>query len=92
MRMRASAKTNMRPVALWVAIWAGVVFAGTVFAGADSGNSMLRYDPHGVDRDCSDFRTWREAQAFYEAAGPGDPHHLDGDGDGIACERLRHWW
>ncbi|MHA6347491.1 excalibur calcium-binding domain-containing protein [Roseivivax sp. CAU 1761] len=41
------------------------------------------------DRDCSDFRTWEEAQAFFEAAGPGDPHRLDRDNDGIACESLR---
>ena len=42
-----------------------------------------------ADRDCRDFSTWEEAQAFYEAAGPGDPHRLDGDKDGIACEGLR---
>ena len=41
------------------------------------------------DRDCGDFRTWQEAQSFFEAAGPGDPHRLDGDRDGIACESLR---
>jgi len=41
------------------------------------------------DRDCKDFRTHEEAQKFYEAARPGDPHKLDGDGDGIACEVLR---
>ena len=41
------------------------------------------------DMDCSDFRSWREAQAFYESEGPGDPHGLDRDGDGIACETLR---
>ncbi|HZG83441.1 MAG TPA: thermonuclease family protein [Paenibacillus sp.] len=42
------------------------------------------------DRDCGDFATQREAQAFYEAAGgpERDPHRLDGDGDGIACEGL----
>ncbi|WP_432255770.1 excalibur calcium-binding domain-containing protein [Limimaricola sp. AA108-03] len=42
----------------------------------------------GRDRDCSDFSTHREAQEFYEAAGPGDPHGLDRDRDGIACESL----
>ena len=42
----------------------------------------------GGDRNCSDFGSWREAQAFYEAAGPGDPHGLDRDRDGIACESL----
>jgi len=48
--------------------------------------SSLRYDPNGPDRDCSDFATQAEAQAFFIAAGPGDPHRLDRDGDGIACE------
>jgi hypothetical protein len=50
----------------------------------------LRYDPSGPDRDCGDFDTWREAQAFYEAAGgpQKDPHRLDRDGNGIACESL----
>lgn len=42
----------------------------------------------GPDRDCRDFRTRAEAQAFFEAAGPNDPHRLDGDGDGRVCERL----
>lgn len=50
--------------------------------------TTLRYDPHGPDRDCSDFRTQAEAQAFFEAAGPGDPHRLDRDHDGVACEEL----
>ena len=53
-----------------------------------SPGGALRYDPRGPDRDCRDFATQAEAQAFYEAAGPGDPHRLDGDGNGIACERL----
>ena len=41
------------------------------------------------DRDCGDFATWGEAQAFFRQAGQGDPHRLDRDRDGIACERLR---
>lgn len=41
------------------------------------------------DGDCGDFRSWSAAQRFYEAEGPGDPHRLDGDGDGVACESLR---
>ncbi len=50
----------------------------------------LRYDPYGPDRDCSDFRTQAEAQAFFEAAGGPrkDPHRLDADSDGVACESL----
>ena len=41
------------------------------------------------DKDCGDFTSCAEAQAIYERAGPGDPHRLDGDRDGIACEGLR---
>ncbi|WP_340002062.1 excalibur calcium-binding domain-containing protein [Oceanobacillus sp. FSL K6-0127] len=43
----------------------------------------------GADRNCSDFSTQAEAQAFMEASGPSDPHRLDGnDNDGLACESL----
>ena len=50
----------------------------------------LLYDPFGPDRNCGDFPTWQDAQAFYEVAGgpSSDPHRLDGDRDGIACESL----
>jgi len=43
-----------------------------------------------VDRDCSDFETQPEAQAFFIAEGgpEEDPHQLDADGNGIACESL----
>ena len=53
-----------------------------------SETSSLAYDPSEPDRDCGDFASQAEAQAFYEAAGgPGsDPHRLDGNDDGIACE------
>ncbi|MYA43039.1 MAG: hypothetical protein F4Z31_14975 [Gemmatimonadetes bacterium] len=48
------------------------------------------YDPAGPDRNCGDFATWREAQDFYEAAGgpAADPHRLDRDRDGVACQSL----
>jgi len=39
-----------------------------------------------TDRDCADFSTQAEAQLFFRRAGPGDPHRLDGNGDGRACE------
>lgn len=39
-----------------------------------------------VDLDCSDFATQAEAQAVLDADQT-DPHRLDSDGDGIACER-----
>jgi competence protein ComEC len=53
-------------------------------------SAALRYDPFGPDRDCGDFDTHDEAQAFFIAAGgpERDPHRLDGDNDGIACESL----
>jgi micrococcal nuclease len=66
-------------------MWAGTepsLSTGTTLAG-------LPYDPAGPDRDCSDFSTRAQAQAFFEAARPGDPHQLDSDDDGEACESLR---
>jgi len=46
--------------------------------------------PYPPDRNCGDFSTQAEAQAcFIAAGGPArDPHRLDGDNDGIACESL----
>ena len=53
--------------------------------------AQFRFNPNGPDIDCGDFYRWTEAQSFYEAAGGPyrDPHRLDGDKDGIACESLR---
>ncbi|MEZ5074167.1 MAG: thermonuclease family protein [Solirubrobacterales bacterium] len=43
----------------------------------------------GADRDCSDFTSQAQAQRFFASHHPGrDPHGLDGDGDGRACEEL----
>ena len=52
--------------------------------------SGLLYDPFGPDRDCGDFPQWQDAQDFYVASGgpSSDPHRLDGDSDGVACESL----
>lgn len=42
-----------------------------------------------ADRDCSDFTSQAQAQRFFASHHPGrDPHGLDGDGDGRACEEL----
>ena len=40
------------------------------------------------DKDCSDFRTQAAAQKFFKKHGgpKRDPHRLDADHDGIACE------
>lgn len=41
-----------------------------------------------TDCDCKDFKSRAEAQRVLDA-NPSDPHKLDGDKDGIACESLR---
>ena len=41
----------------------------------------------GGDLNCSDFGSQAEAQAVLDQD-PSDPHGLDGDNDGIACESL----
>lgn len=43
-----------------------------------------------ADRDCGDFATHAEAQTFFESQGgpASDPHQLDQNGDGVACESL----
>lgn len=38
-----------------------------------------------ADLDCADFANQAEAQGYLT---PGDPHRLDGDNDGVACEDL----
>ena len=45
------------------------------------------YAHHGVDYDCMHFQFQEDAQAHMRAH-PGDPDGLDGEGDGLACERL----
>ena len=41
------------------------------------------------DRDCADFSTQAQAQRFYKKHNPRrDPHRLDADRDGRACEDL----
>ena len=44
-----------------------------------------------VDKDCSDFNTWKQAEKYFKKhGGPRhDPSRLDGDHDGIPCESLR---
>ena len=67
-----------------------VVSAGLALAGAH----LLPGLPLGTeafrDRDCSDFKTQKKAQRFFKKQGgpKKDPHGLDGDNDGKACEDL----
>lgn len=53
-------------------------------------NPLVTRPPSTGDRDCSDFSSQAEAQKFFEELGgpDRDPHNLDRDGDGIACESL----
>lgn len=58
-----------------------------------SGGGSCKYSCSSPDRDCSDFSTNAEAQAFFNCCGftaNNDPMKLDsvGIGDGIACESL----
>ena len=69
----------------------GLYFSGafgksTIFRFASPASFQFAPSTFLVDRDCADFRTQAEAQAFLRQAGPGDPHRLDRDGDGRACE------
>lgn len=78
----------------------GLVVAALGWWGISSLSSEDTLNPYGPtlphpprdypfgDMDCSDFTTHAEAQDFFESEGYGDPHGLDRDGDGIACETL----
>jgi len=49
--------------------------------------SGLGSPAYAADRDCSDFATQAAAQRFFLNHNPKqDPHRLDAEGDGIACE------
>lgn len=60
---------------------------GGVSGGGDGGNSDIPPPPADGDYNCSDFDTHDQAQEVYERD-TSDPHGLDGDDDGIACESL----
>jgi len=66
---------------------AATVKVDTSSFNSNSDSQSARSAPVG-DRDCGDFSTHDEAQAFFLKQGPGDPHNLDRDADGIACETL----
>ena len=60
--------------------------------GAHDRDGGERYDrkKRGDDKNCSDFKTQAEAQAFFEESGgpDSDLHKLDRDKDGRVCETL----
>lgn len=78
-------------ISRWLAL---IVAAGSfalVSAPTTPASAHASHAPHArADRDCSDFANQAAAQAFFLAnGGPGsDPHRLDAEGDGVACETL----
>jgi len=56
-------------------------------SGSSRGSSASSSTQQQGDLDCSDFATQAQAQRVLESQ-PGDPHRLDGNGDGEACESL----
>ena len=56
----------------------------------DADNSPAEKEDDFVDRNCEDFAFWQDAQDFFLAEGgpDSDPHRLDGNGNGVACESL----
>jgi competence protein ComEC len=86
--LEMSIQTNVASIALVDASQA--VTISVMPAPQNAETIELRDDVNDPDRDCGGFDTHAEAQAFFEAAGgpQADPHRLDGDNDGIACESL----
>lgn len=67
------------------------VIAVIIAAAASAGPVAAAYTAPSVDRDCADFPTQEDAQAFFLANDPdADPHRLDRDGDRVACEANAH--
>ena len=62
--------------------------SGSYESDTDYSTTRTNLSSGAADMDCSDFSTHAEAQDFFESEGPGDPHGLDRDGDGLACETL----
>lgn len=66
----------------------GDEYIGRRTSGAVGRSVYARTEPVSGDRDCDNFASGAEAQKFFlQAGGPiRDPHGLDRDGDGNACE------
>jgi hypothetical protein len=90
-----------RSIAQWIGIAAVClaillipIWNGATKAAEDTRSSWLTFDVPALvsqEKDCiGSFDSDREAQRFFlKHGGPKrDPHGLDGDGDGRACEEL----
>lgn len=74
--MRLVRRRTLAAPALALTLCAGAILTGS--------------PAHAYDRDCGDFASQKAAQIFFlNNGGPSsDPHRLDSEGDGIACESL----
>lgn len=76
------------------AVWLFIFYIVVILLESPTENYDVKYIPKNPatplnyygDMNCDDFTTPWEAQQFYEENGPNDPHDLDRDGDGRACE------
>jgi len=66
-----------------IGLWAAVLAATLALIASTSAAAF-------VDKDCSDFSSWKQAEHYFKQhGGPRhDPSRLDGDHDGIPCEDL----
>lgn len=69
-----------------VGLWGFDGEAATATPSTDRDDELPPRPPDG-DYDCSDFETQDQAQRVLDED-PSDPHRLDGDDDGVACESL----
>jgi len=70
----------------WRSFW---VLTAAALVGALTSATVAHGEHLGpADKNCSNFQTWQEANGFFLNAGPGDPHHLDSNHDGVPCESL----
>ena len=90
--MKKFLKENWFKVGVLMLIaWGIFVFLGNAnVPTTSSSDSAGSYITTEIDRDCSDFATHAQAQAFFESEGGplNDYHGLDKNKDGIACESL----
>ena len=79
----------MKKTLIWILLLIGLLLIGLLWL-VFKNNPSPSKSSVANDRDCSDFSTQKEAQAFFELNGGlgRDPHKLDQDKDGVACETL----
>jgi hypothetical protein len=72
----------------WVlAIAIGALLALALIAASPASSPVSISTAAAADKDCKDFDSRKQAQRFFENHNPKkDPHNLDADDDGKACE------